>query len=613
MEPSLPECPIFYSKIEENAPDKLDPKATAEKTYRDMSARFTQKGERNWLDNSRDRVRERLTRWNKRGLPVQEFGDMTPTKADVLAKEAMKLPVPDEAPKSFSQLKDELSDLLDQAESFPDRYQKYLADTAQKSARLQAMENAVLPNGANGDRAFKFAVELPNVKIGPDGKAIVTMQKELFDNPSEFKSEMDALRKELGKRLSPVSVTGLKTNPADQMVLDQVATQKKLELYLTQSWKVLTQNPDAKMDPEAQKLYDRIMALYKTDVPQDFDKLDPKVKELYDQLVARYGKDGAPKPSLLGALNGKWSDQQHLPYWAWRDLRWKQLWVEIETLYKNEAPKGEGVLNWMKKLSPEERRMLGISNLADSVGFWSENKWFRALSLFGGPLAGGGFSLKEFGPSAYEWYFKDDTEKEKCAGKSDDKGFSNCMLKYLEAKYTAKQLHELIFDKKSLLDDAGSISDPKVRGEVEDAIARRQKAREMKGREEESADALAKGIQNIVNEKDVTSSSYRDAIVTTKGDGPFLLGLMGAGEKPGRLATLFPGEFNANRTAVETILKETDGDKRTAELETLKKAGAEKLADDLKDILSDRQDFLDGKFKKKNRGGGKKNDEEEDN
>lgn len=273
MEPSLPECPIFYSKIEENAPDKLDPKATAEKTYRDMSARFTQKGERNWLDNSRDRVRERLTRWNKRGLPVQEFGDMTPTKADVLAKEAMKLPVPDEAPKSFSQLKDELSDLLDQAESFPDRYQKYLADTAQKSARLQAMENAVLPNGANGDRAFKFAVELPNVKIGPDGKAIVTMQKELFDNPSEFKSEMDALRKELGKRLSPVSVTGLKTNPADQMVLDQVATQKKLELYLTQSWKVLTQNPDAKMDPEAQKLYDRIMALYKTDVPQDFDKL----------------------------------------------------------------------------------------------------------------------------------------------------------------------------------------------------------------------------------------------------------------------------------------------------------------------------------------------------
>jgi hypothetical protein len=416
------------------------------------------------------------------------------------------------------------------------------------------------------------------------------MQKELFDNPNEFKSEMDNLRKELAKRLQPVN---LKPSPADQMVLDQTALLKKLETYVTQDLKAVSQDPGAQTDPDAQKLYSRIMALYKTDEPKDFDKLDPNVKALYDQLSAHYGKDASP--NLLGTLNGTWSGSQRLPYWAWRQQHWKELMAEFQTLYKNDAPKTQEVLDWMKKLSPEERRMLGISDLADSLSFWGQNKWFRALTLVGGPLTGGGFSLTKFGPEAYQWFFKDDIAKEKCASKAKDDAFTSCMQDYLEGKFTAKQLHSMIFDKKTLIDNAGNIQDPAVRRQVEDAAARRQRAQTMKASGDEDATKLGAGIQKIVAAKDAGSATYREQqVIEAPGDGPFLLSLIGQDGNSGRLGTLYPGELSANQALVQQILKDTDDKKRSADLDQLKSSGAEDLADDLRKILADRQKFIDG-------------------
>jgi hypothetical protein len=513
------------------------------------------------LGQFRDWLTKTIMRLKRRGYPSLAMDDATPLKANLFAKNALGNQAAfNGAPFDAATIKGEIEELLKSVEGYPAELKEYIRETATKAARLDAMQAA---NESGLQTTHNIELEMPVASVSDKGEISVAMKPRTWATDTKFKIEMDELHRDIRDRLGE-PLFGVKKSEA--FVLDHINNVKKLETYLNEFRDTQTdlvgRGLTAEVDPESKALYDRMAAIYSN-------------------------KKGWLKP------------EYSVPAWAFNKLRWQQLMSELRTIYQKDIPrmadkaKTSEVIQFMKNLSPEELKALGVSKLADSVGFFGRNKYVRILTA----ALSGSSGIGWLGAQAYDLFYSEPVEKEKCAAETTDQRFSDCLQTYLQEKFTVDMIKSVIFSQEAFLDPKGKISDPKVRKEVEDAIERRKSYVGSTKQKEENQEALAKAIRDLQAAQDPSSEAYRDKVVMAPRNELFVFGATGTDTGTTTyLGATHPGQLAKNRVLVMNILNEADADQRGILLMKLRENGANGLADDVVAILDDRQDFLDGKF-----------------
>ncbi|CAK9249673.1 unnamed protein product [Sphagnum jensenii] len=268
-------------------------------------------------------------------------------------------------------------------------------------------------------------------------------------------------------------------------------------------------------------------------MPAELQELLTRIKSFYTDETFMHVKDDY-KP----------------PYWAWNNVRWNELWHEVKALYVQQLPKVgknqaiKDVVDFVKGLTPEDQRVLGVDNLGYSVGFASRAKWIR---LVGTSVVG--FSGMTGALSAvYDALISDARERENCAEKPSDEEFLTCLNDHINVKFA---IHYLLRGKTvdDITDENGKITNPKVASEIRHAVDQRNSFLLKKIARDSNDEAIQeKARQTLFN-----GDSYRLELVMAD-DKDFKRMVLGDSKTPSYLQVRFPKVFSQNKETLKKIL-----------------------------------------------------------
>jgi hypothetical protein len=523
----------------------------------------------------RDWARKKLQVWHQHEYPIVVWDDATPIKAYTLAADALnKL---DEGARALlpevQKIKDEIlgspafgnqsakPGLLEIATTYPARYDTYLDETATMAAQIEVLEDILKQNKL--PRSHNIDLDLPVANVKPDGSIAISTRIESFASKEQLEIQLLKMKDELKIR------TGKKyfgANAMSNISVEQAVAIKKLETYMQELTRQFNKNADAKIPPDIKQIYEGILKLYKE-----------------DGVTLR--------------------DEYRLPYWAWDRLRWQQLRGELKSVAQKDLPKlkdqaqNDKILQFLKGLSPEEARALGVGKLAETSTLWGRTK-FGGLGAY---ILGGGatFGTTTYGLSyplqgVYQFVMGDRIAKQRCASLEDDYQFASCAQEYATLKFPGKATLQLFQSGKAFLDPEGNIQDEKVRREIKDLMARRQKFIQDLRYQQNSREATEEAIRRMMAEKDPGSDAYRQRVIETKDTNIFTFDLMGNGNPQvnSMLEYRFPVHFKAYRQELKAILdSQLDSELQIDQLTKLERK-APAMANGLRDILRDRARYL---------------------
>lgn len=454
---------------------------------------------------------------------------------------------------SVEEIRAEVNELLKKVEAYPDTYKRFIDETATMAAQADALEDIIRRGDYN---SHSIELMLPVADVKPDGSVSVTMQKQYFGSDVQMKLRLKELKNEVAHRTAKKFFT---LNTKQNLAIQQAIALKKLETYRHELIRHSTLNPGKELPPEFQAQLARLDALY----------------------------DDAKK--------GKFKSDYRLPHWAWDRLRWIQLWGEVRSVLEKDIPKlkdkeqNSKLLAFLKELSPEDQRALGIGKLADSASILGRTKWVTVL-------VGAGTATTTFGTAAtqgYEFFIADKRARETCAGMVNDEDFLNCVQEYVQQKFPRKSIAQIFSDRSVFVDPEGKIADEEVAEVVQDVLRRRVRFQESENFKNNAREALMKALEKIMAEKDPGSTAYRKKLVEAENDQAFFLAMTGsdAPKIQSYLKFRFPVDYDLYQERVKEILvMEYDSEEQIQALEKLREQAAS-LADELDSILDDRQTY----------------------
>jgi hypothetical protein len=572
---------------------------------------------RDWLlRRPRDWSRDQLMRWHKHDLPIIAMDDATPAKAHGLFGEAygsvrkaqLDLLPPRE------EMMAELNGLLRAVESYPARKKVFMEETATLAARKEFLEDLI--NSGRLKNQHTFEIELPLAKLMDPPGDRVTFETEKLTFPT-YVSLQNYLDEVSSKFLQRTRSTPLRPSETDQFALDQAIALKKLETYLhlnnfhasrsgglvddvrqlPKSSSIIASDGLA-VAPNPPTVVDPSMAtpnLPPNNVPGAPAVIAPAKPQLPDDLQQAVNQIR----SLYVGSNERNSFRSELlaPRQAWEELRWLQLGSEVRSLFVRDIPRladgaaNSKILEFFKGLSPEEKRALGVSNVADAITIIGRTRWAGLVVALGGGITttGGGAKV------AWDFFIHDSKAQQACITASDkDDQFVECLQSYLQEKFPIEALQEILSDLPAFIDRQAEISDPRVRRVVLDLINKRQAYRRTQLARENARIALSDAIRRMLCTTDATSQAYETCVKEAVRDDAFAIGYLGRFFPPrtrSKLEEEHPDQFKSNAASVDRIIQLFVANKRdpeiSSELTKIRENGARELANSLRKALAE--------------------------
>lgn len=582
--PSLSACKNWYSTLDErmtNLAKHFDAKETG--------------GLGKTANAIRDGIRRQLQYWQGHEYPIVSMNDGTPIEAKVLAKSAFgetvpkpgmepppgsaslaihELPVDPPVPdmgmpsgvgnysgEDIAGIKSSVAATLDRVENYRTEIKSFVDETASMAAEKETLEAYLAKSG--GRRSDIRIEKVPSVKFDKDGKPEFTYGSRYFDSEVRLRLRIKELGQELKKRMGR-SLSG--ASETNNRALAQAIWVKKLEAFRGE---LMTQQSihggKALQDPETQKLFNRINALYSVD----------------GKGVSKLKKEFQP------------------PLWANDRLKWAQthgefasFWLKYYPSVTDEVKKNK-LLEFIKNMSPEERRALGVDTIADTSDLMKRTRYWRVVPAAGASLTGIATGSYYYAiQPVYDLLITDARRKEECAAKGTEDEFVDCLHAYLEERFPKTYLLATQ-EKKNLLDGKGKINDPKIVAEIDDTVRRRNDFMHGENVTRELRDAAGAVVRDLSK----GDTSVRQTIVEADSDAEFRKGILGAGpdDRTSYFAFQYPQNFAILRPKIEEVLNVPvdDLELRQRKLAELRRSSPS-IAAELEQMLVDRDYFKQG-------------------
>ncbi len=535
----------------------------AERAAAKVKGVYSNEGFSGWsgINKIRDNLRRMFQRANKHDYPIVALDDGTSVNAYALAKNAYGELTADAAKTvNIDSIMTDLTTTLTSVEGYPSTLKSFIDDTSSMQAQVEFLEKYLEENkGIQGG----IRVQVPVVTTDAKGKVTFGSKEEFWGTRIGLENALDAMKKELKARENN-SLFSL--NATNNIAMAQAINVRRLETFHDQLESQMVAHPGKPLPADLQAIYDRIGALYKSH------------RQLKEELMP--------------------------PDWAWQRLNWLQLNREFVSLFQKDAPKLKDVadnnqlIQFIKNLTPEEQRAIGIGNAADAAGIFAQTKWVQAIVGLGTPTAAGGYSLWNNGiVPLYTLVVSDAKAKETCAEKTADADFISCAQAYLQLKFSPEVMAAILQNRAAFVNPVGNIQNKKVLAEVQDMIARHKKFVYNANLKNDGNGISSDYITAVMSTKDISSSAYRTKVISAPQDSDFIRGIMG-GENPhvdSFLAFQSPLYFAKEKANILKALQADYGS--TAQTDIMAKITVEAatLAPIVQGILDDRNNFKTGK------------------
>lgn len=349
----------------------------------------------------------------------------------------------------------------------------------------------------------------------------------------------------------------------------------------------------------------------------DKAKIDPKYALLIHEIGKLY---------VSGEVDGILRPEVAPPYQAWSRWRWKAFFRQVsmiwwkkkvgqQTIAGEQRFVGEDLWKFIESLTAEEKRAIGMGNIAPGFQLLTGSKWMRwvgvmkqafdqskwkriiittAVPLVTGAAAG----LEKKDEYGQPWlvgvakeFMADFFERDKCVHTESENDFKNCVANYLRTRFPKQYLYQLM-DWDSLV-AGGQIRDPKILEAIEEIKSERRIYQQSKKTESLLTNALNSALEDP---NDVTSDLYRKNLVKSQDDGFMLMKLLSPTPGIGYLATLFPFAYQIPKLRALARVAVENREDATIRKECLAKMreepfGAE-LATEIEKFLTDRAAYL---------------------
>ncbi len=339
---------------------------------------------------------------------------------------------------------------LNSVENFTRDLEKLLDDAANNELRIAAILKALNDAKRNFDLAIDYTeYERVDGKLVPktvsiDGRTKVGLMLDL----KSLREKRLALEDRLAER-----------------TFDQAVQIKKLETYRAELKYYMAKNKGMPLPKDYEAILNRINLLY--------SKEDPTMIK------------NSVRP----------------PTWAWERLKNLQLVEELKSVMQNDIvhlakkikdkdDKVKKAIDYVKSLPEEERKALGVENLATNEGRMRIARLF--WSIAGSSV---GLSGTVFSKTIIKFIFESRDERTKCAQIDDEKEFLQCCEDYLRKKFP-KDFELARLNLKKLFNSDGHVTDPKLEAEISLLAA----ARQVKYKDKDLSKSTQKAIEDSVND-----------------------------------------------------------------------------------------------------------------
>jgi len=455
----------------------------------------------------------------------------------------------------IEKIADELIAATVQVKSFNEDIQ-ILADRATNLA----IQKQIFQNEVSKHKQMPFGIKVrhPILVRNAQGKMEEKMTESYFGSIVQFELEIQKISSEL---------FGLQ-KVANDRGFEQAILIKKLETFRHEAIRHSTINGKAP--------------------PDNF-------KAIIDDITSLYENESAKR------IHSDYSP----PSWVWDLLKWRQLGYELKSILVKDFPriKDETKLgNYLKfvttKLDDNEKRILGLQNIGQLVGWYKNTKWARLIIALGTPSAAGavagGDKAKEYTVSIWNFLWEDKKRREECATKESSEDFAKCSIEFLQQRFP-KKIFDAEHAKIDLITMKLEITDEKVQREFDKIMIRRNKFL-METKAKEQFSTLASQALKLL---DRSSDEYRENLLEEKDEQKFQERLLSNNHNVGYLIYKHFSMYRRGevQSLVNSIVKAKNAEARDALVKALKelKEGdkeLEALAADLEQILKERSELL---------------------
>lgn len=493
------------------------------------------------LRRMRDGLRDQLQVWQRHDFPWDP--DMTALKAYAQVRDAYNPPVEGTADTlNLAQFRADNQTILQSINHYKDDLAADLASQETAAAQSEVLKQYI---ASHPEHKIGITLKLPVIQAGSDD---VTFEDRYFGNRVSLKNQIAALDKQVDNSLGRGWFKRTSTN---DRAFQQAKYVRRMDYIRHWILSEKSKNPDKPLPAELASILEQINELY--------------VK-----------KDGVDlKPELQP------------PYWAWNMIRWKELWGEMKSLYVQQLPKvGQNeavkdVVNFVKNLSPEDQRVLGVDGYGDSLGLIGRTKWVNlaVTAVSGAGLTGTAVAL--YSKAIYDFFMDDAQRREVCADKPSESDFLSCLNDYINVKYS---IHYVLKGKTvdEIVNDKGEITHPKVDADIKATVKRRLAFLADNAPSNDSDEAIRQKAKEMLYSDD----SYRLKIIRAD-DKKFKSLILGDKTQSSYLGVRFPKFFESNKELVGKILDQKVGSTQQNRLIEKLCDASPRMAEELK-LLIDR-------------------------